>query len=140
MTLTRSFKDTVIAGIGRVTEFRDALLRDGVESLLPGDVDTGMCGVRLFPSVLCRSFPCRRADGCNSPSATLLFTIVQAVTDPGFRQQIAGASGVGFQFMAQLPHINPQIVAVFDVARSPDFFQQLPMGDDKAGMANQFRQ
>ena len=39
MTLTRSFKETVIARIDRDAEFRDALLREGIECLLSGDVD-----------------------------------------------------------------------------------------------------
>ena len=34
MTLTRSFKETVIARIERDAEFRDALLREGIECLL----------------------------------------------------------------------------------------------------------
>ena len=40
MTLTRSFKETVIAPIERDAEFRDALLREGGNCLLSGDVDT----------------------------------------------------------------------------------------------------
>ena len=34
MTLTRSFKETVMARIDRDAEFRDALLREGIECLL----------------------------------------------------------------------------------------------------------
>jgi hypothetical protein len=48
MTLTRSFKETVIARIGRDTAFRDALLREGVECLLSGDVDTGKAVLRDY--------------------------------------------------------------------------------------------
>ncbi len=48
MTLTRSFKETVTARIGRDTEFRDALLREGVECLLSGDVDTGKAVLRDY--------------------------------------------------------------------------------------------
>ena len=44
MTLTRSFKETVLARIERDTEFKDALLLEGVECLLSGDVDTGKAG------------------------------------------------------------------------------------------------
>ena len=46
MTLTRSFKETVMARIDRDAEFRDALLREGIECLLSGDVDTGKAVLR----------------------------------------------------------------------------------------------
>lgn len=48
MTLTRSFKDTVLARIEHDTEFKDALLREGVECLLSGDVDTGKAVLRDY--------------------------------------------------------------------------------------------
>lgn len=48
MTLTRSFKETVIARIERDSGFRDALLREGVECLLSGDVDTGKAVLRDY--------------------------------------------------------------------------------------------
>jgi len=48
MTLTRSFKDTVLARIGHDIEFRDALLREGIECLLSGDVDTGKAILRDY--------------------------------------------------------------------------------------------
>lgn len=48
MTLTRSFKETVRDRIEREAEFRDALLREGVECLLAGDVDTGKAILRDY--------------------------------------------------------------------------------------------
>ena len=48
MTLTRSFKETVMARIDRDAEFRDALLREGIECLLSGDVDTGKAVLRDY--------------------------------------------------------------------------------------------
>jgi hypothetical protein len=39
MTLTRSFKETVMARIERDAEFREALLREGIECLISDDVD-----------------------------------------------------------------------------------------------------
>jgi DNA-binding phage protein len=48
MTLTRSFKETVTDRIGRDAEFRDALLREGIECLLSGDVDTGKAVLRDY--------------------------------------------------------------------------------------------
>lgn len=48
MTLTRSFKETVKARVGRDEAFRAALLREGVECLLSGDVDTGKAVLRDY--------------------------------------------------------------------------------------------
>ncbi len=48
MTLTRSFKETVRVRIERDAEFRDALLREGVECLLSGEVDTGKAILRDY--------------------------------------------------------------------------------------------
>jgi DNA-binding phage protein len=48
MTLTRSFKETVIARIERDEEFRDALFREGIDCLLSGDVDTGKAVLRDY--------------------------------------------------------------------------------------------
>lgn len=48
MTLTRSFKETVKARIERDAEFREALLREGIECLLSGDVDTGKAVLRDY--------------------------------------------------------------------------------------------
>jgi DNA-binding phage protein len=48
MTVTRSFKDTVKARIGRDAEFRETLLREGIDCLLSGDVDTGKAVLRDY--------------------------------------------------------------------------------------------
>jgi len=48
MTLTRSFKETVKARIEHDAEFREALLREGIECLLSGDVDTGKAILRDY--------------------------------------------------------------------------------------------
>lgn len=48
MTLTRSFKETVKARAERDEAFREALLREGVECLLSGDVDTGKAVLRDY--------------------------------------------------------------------------------------------
>ena len=48
MTLTRSFKETVKARIERDAEFRETLLREGIECLLSGDVDTGKAVLRDY--------------------------------------------------------------------------------------------
>lgn len=41
MALTRDFKETVRARVQRDAKFRKELLREGVESFLAGDVETG---------------------------------------------------------------------------------------------------
>ncbi len=48
MVLTRSFKDTVKARADRDPAFRDALLAEGMDALLAGDVDTGKAILRDY--------------------------------------------------------------------------------------------
>ena len=48
MTLTREFKTTVQARIEHDPAFREALLKEGIECLLSGDVDTGKAVLRDF--------------------------------------------------------------------------------------------
>ena len=46
MALTRDFKETVQARIAQDPEYRKELLREGVECLLTGDLDTGKAMLR----------------------------------------------------------------------------------------------
>ena len=48
MTLTRSFKETVQARIARDAAFREELLKEGIECMLSGDVDTGKAVLRDY--------------------------------------------------------------------------------------------
>ena len=48
MALTRSFKETVQARVLADPAFRDALLREGIETMLGGDVDTGKAILRDY--------------------------------------------------------------------------------------------
>ena len=48
MALTRDFKDTVQARIARDPAYRKELLREGVECLLSGDLDTGKTILRDY--------------------------------------------------------------------------------------------
>ena len=48
MTLTRSFKETIQARIEHDPAFREELLKEGVECLLSGDVDTGKAVLRDY--------------------------------------------------------------------------------------------
>jgi hypothetical protein len=47
MALTRDFKETIQARVKRDPAFRKALLREGIESFLSGDVETGKTGFVL---------------------------------------------------------------------------------------------
>ena len=48
MPLTRDFKETIQARIERDSAFREELLKEGVERLLSGDVDTGKAVLRDY--------------------------------------------------------------------------------------------
>ena len=48
MSLTRDFKETIKARIERDPAFREGLLKEGVECLLSGNVDTGKAILRDY--------------------------------------------------------------------------------------------
>ena len=48
MSLTRHFKETIQARIERDPTFREELLKEGVECLLSGEVDTGKAVLRNY--------------------------------------------------------------------------------------------
>ena len=48
MALTRDFKETIRASVKRDPGFRKALLREGIENFLSGDVETGKIILRDF--------------------------------------------------------------------------------------------
>lgn len=48
MALTRSFKETVQARVLADPAFREALLREGIETMLAGDVETGKLILRDY--------------------------------------------------------------------------------------------
>ncbi len=48
MALTRDFKETIHARVERDPAFREELLKEGVECLLSGDVDTGKAVLRDY--------------------------------------------------------------------------------------------
>jgi DNA-binding phage protein len=48
MPLTREFKTSVVARVQKDRAFRHALLREGIECLLSGDVETGKSVLRDF--------------------------------------------------------------------------------------------
>jgi len=48
MALTRDFKETVLARVQADPKFRDALLKEGIETMLAGDVETGKAILRDY--------------------------------------------------------------------------------------------
>ena len=48
MALTRDFKETIQARVRRDAAFRKELLREGIESLLAGDIETGKTVLRDY--------------------------------------------------------------------------------------------
>ena len=48
MTLTRDYKETIRARVQSDPAFRDALLKEAIECLLSGDVDTGKAVLKDF--------------------------------------------------------------------------------------------
>ena len=48
MALTRDFKDTIKDRVTRDPAFREELLKEGIECLLTGDVDTGKAVLRDY--------------------------------------------------------------------------------------------
>jgi DNA-binding phage protein len=48
MVLTRDFKETIQARVARDSAFREALLKEGVEALLSGDMTTGKAVLRDY--------------------------------------------------------------------------------------------
>ncbi|KFX17283.1 hypothetical protein KP17_06135 [Pectobacterium parvum] len=47
----------------------------------------------------------------------------KTIADRGFSQEMARSCRIAFQLLAQVPHINTQIVAVLDGVRPPDLRQ-----------------
>ena len=48
MALTKDFKDTIKSRVERDPAFREELLKEGIECLLAGDVDTGKAVLRDY--------------------------------------------------------------------------------------------
>jgi len=102
MALTRSYKETLFARMKRDVEFRDALLREAVETLLSGDVETGKIVLRdyinatigferLSAKVKIPSKSLMRMFGpTGNPQAKNLFAVIRALQrDAGVELHIA---------------------------------------------------
>ena len=73
MALTRSFKQTIQARAARDSAFRDALLAEGVEALLGGDVDAGKSILRDYINAIMGFGPLATATGTQPKSLMRMF-------------------------------------------------------------------
>ena len=60
-----------------------------------------------------------------------------AVAHPRLGEQPAGPGRVGFQLAPQLGHVEPEVAGRVGVARAPHLGQQLALGEQLAGVAEQ---
>jgi len=89
MALTRSFKDTVKARVDRDPAFKEALLTEGLNALLEGDLDTGKALLRDYINATLGFAALAEATGTpakslmrmfsarGNPSASNLFTVIR---------------------------------------------------------------
>src|SRR5262249_32188270 len=63
-------------------------------------------------------------------ASTELFGNLEAVTNPGFRHDIAGRRRIRFKFLAQLANKYTQIFDLFGAVASPDCAQQCTVGNN----------
>ena len=68
MALTRDFKETIQARASRDPKFRDALLTEGIESLLIGEVDLGKAILRDYINATIGFGPLAAATGSQPKS------------------------------------------------------------------------
>ena len=105
MTLTKPFKDLVQSRVARDPEFAAALLREGIDIMLTGDIDTGKSILRDYikatvgfeklaeatatpPKSLIRMFGPR-----GNPQARNLFTIISTLQkQAGIKLHVAEVS------------------------------------------------
>ena len=73
MPLTRSFKETVQARARRDPAFREALLTEGVEAFLAGDLDTGKAVIRDYINATVGFDDLAKATGTPSKSLMRMF-------------------------------------------------------------------
>lgn len=73
MTLTRDFKQTIQLRAQRDPAFRKALLREGIESLLRGDLETGKIVLRDYINATIGFSGLAKATGVSSKSLMRMF-------------------------------------------------------------------
>lgn len=73
MALTREFKETIQARVRADRPFRDALLREGVEYMLSGDVESGKAVLRDYIKATVGFEQLGAATGASSKSLIRMF-------------------------------------------------------------------
>lgn len=74
MALTRSFKETIQARVQRDVAFREALLAEGVDAFLAGDVETGKAVLRDYINATIGFDQLASATGTPSKSLMRMFS------------------------------------------------------------------
>jgi DNA-binding phage protein len=98
MALTRAFRETVQARAVRDPVFRDALLTEGIEALLGGDVDTGKAILRDYINATIGFGALATATGTQPKSLMRMFgpggnpTAKNLMTIIGHLQRVSGVS------------------------------------------------
>lgn len=64
----------------------------------------------------------------------ILLFIGETVADGGFGEEVAGLGGVGFEFLAELVHVDAEVVGFLRGMGAPDFGEELFVGEDAAGV------
>src|SRR4030095_12656000 len=54
----------------------------------------------------------------------------EPITDPGFRDDVAGLCGIGLDLLAKVPDKNPEVFGLLGVVSAPHFPKQGPMGQN----------
>lgn len=73
MALTRDFRETVAKRIGKDRAFRRGLLKEGIDCLLSGDVDTGKAVLRDYIKATCGFESLAESTGIPSKSLIRMF-------------------------------------------------------------------
>ena len=96
------------------------------------DVVTGLFGVvSVLASLLARERTSVGAPGSIGG---------QPISDTGLGEEQAGARGIRLQLVAQLGHVDSEIMGLINRVDPPHLFQEVAMGQHLAGMADHDRQ
>ena len=61
----------------------------------------------------------------------------EAIAHSGLGEDVAGAGGVCFEFVAEVADVDPQHMGLFQIGRAPDLLENLAVGQDLAGVGDQ---
>src|SRR5262245_51794191 len=61
----------------------------------------------------------------------------QSIADPGLGQEIARPRGIRLELTTQMGHVHAQVMRLLGGIRTPDFAEELAVGDNLAGVVHQ---